>query len=117
MKKTKIILILAFIILIILAFANSKKTFACGSDSECYELILQYDAKTWNHYINYYIDYNLKSEYINKNFKIIVPTSKSEFIYLEYLYNTNQLDKNNRYYKTIVLNMYLIKYGLEPLYY
>jgi len=114
MKKNKIIIL---ILISIFNIVNLNKTSACGSDSECYQIYLNYNSKTWNHYINYYIDYNLKSDYINKNYKIIAPSSKSEFIYLEYLYNTNQLNKNNRYYKTIKLNIFLIKNGLEPLYY
>jgi len=56
--------------------------------------------------------------YYNKSIvEIKVPRTKLDFIKLERLYIGWQLSPKHKYFKTIYINIMLIKYWLEPLYY
>jgi hypothetical protein len=101
MKKT----ILFLLILPLFLFScESLKADVCGTDSECYETFLQID-NNWQTYFDYYYNW--------KFYKIKVPKSKVEFIKLERQYIIWELSKDNPYYNTIRLNLYLYKFWLE----
>lgn len=107
MKTTIKTLCFFIIILAWLNQVNACKAFECKTDSECYQEYL-IETKTW-FYSNYY--------YNGNTHKIDMPETRLDFIRLEYKYITWQLNKNDRYFNTVRLNIALIKRGLEPLYY
>lgn len=60
-------------------------------------------------YVNYWHNWN--------DYKIRIPSTRTEFIRLEFAYTQGALSETDVYYKTVQLNMLLVKKWLEPLYY
>ncbi len=107
MRKTIILMI------IILSLFITYNVSACDTDSNCYEYYLQNDN---DFYFNYYIDF-LDNNYINKDFKIIVPKNINTFKKYDYIYKKWLLNNKSKYYNTIRLHNELKKRGLEGLIY
>ncbi len=88
--------------------ANAQMNLNSLWDNECYEYYLNY-SNTLETYVNYY--------YNGTTYKIRVPNTRHEFVYLDWLYNSGRIAETNKYYTTLKLNYTLRRLGLEPLYY
>lgn len=104
----KLILIVAVSLSLFLLGYTPVNANNCTTDSECYNVYLNYNSQGES-YVNYYYNW--------KTYKIYVPETRQEFIKLEFDYLYWKLNREHKYFNTIRLNIALIKHWLEPLYY
>lgn len=110
MKLNDFSLLIMLVILIIITSIICEKTNACG-DNECYSHYIQYEMSEHGElcYSKYY--------YNDKFYKLYMPCTRQAFLEVKIDFNNNEIDKNNYFYKLMILNNLLIKNSLEPLYY
>ena len=108
MKNIKLKILLSFFIISFSLCGWCEQTNAKLNDSETYQEYLFID-NSWETVVRYY--------YKKSVVEILVPRTRMDFIKLEHQFIGWQLSPTHKYYKTILINITLIKFWLKPLYY
>jgi len=106
--KHLIIKLIFFIIIFSLGGLNTVKACEPATDEQYYQHSL---------FINDEGETVVRYKYKKNVVEILVPRTRLDFLRLDAQFRGWQINTSHKYFRTLYINMMLIKYWLEPLYY